>query len=50
MNLNVRKLMQRLIDLQIQAEKIDETLKIIRVEINNIFWSLKDSKEYKKNT
>lgn len=49
MNFNVRKLMQELIDLQIQAEKIDEALKNVRVEINNILWDLKDSGKYKKN-
>jgi len=48
MNLNINKLMQRLIDLQMRTEKIDEALKDVRVEINNIFWSLKELKE--KNT
>ena len=45
MTLNTRKLMQRLIDLQIQAEKIDETLKIVRIEINNIFWNIRELKQ-----
>jgi len=47
MNLNIRELMQRLIDLQIQAEKIDKTLKDIRVKTNNIIWDLAET--IKKN-
>jgi len=48
MNFHIKELMQRLIYLQMQAQKIDEALKDVRVEINNIFWNLKESKEYKK--
>jgi len=47
MNLNIRELMQRLIDLQIQAEKIDEALKDVRIETNNIIWDLAET--IKKN-
>jgi hypothetical protein len=43
MNLNIHELMQRLIDLQIQAEKIDKTLKDIRIETNNIIWDLAEA-------
>jgi GTP cyclohydrolase II len=49
-NLNIKKLLQKLINLQIQTEKIDETLKNVRVEINDIFWDIKASKEYGKKS
>jgi hypothetical protein len=45
MNLRANKLMKKLIDLQIQAEKIDETLRNLRVEINNMFWSTQELRE-----
>ena len=47
MNLNIRELMQRLIDLQTQAEKIDKALKDVRIETNNIIWDLAET--IKKN-
>lgn len=43
MNINIHELMQRLINLQIQAEKTDKTLKDIRIETNNILWDLAET-------
>jgi len=48
MNPDIRKMILRLIELQIQTQKIDEILKNVRVDINTIFWNIKESEEYKK--
>lgn len=43
MNCDIHKLMQKIINLQMQAEKIDEALKDVRIETNNIIWDLAET-------
>lgn len=38
MKINFDKLTQRLADLEKNAEKVDELVRNIRVEINELFW------------
>jgi len=52
MKLDFTALAQRLTDLDKKAQELDEALKDVRVEINNVLWDLvelKKSKDLAKN-
>jgi hypothetical protein len=50
MNLDVRKLMQKLINLQSQMNEIDKALKNVRIETHNVLWDLIEISKNNKNT
>lgn len=48
MNMKPKQLIQALTDLDKKAQKLDEVLKDLRVEINNVFWDLIEAGKNKK--
>lgn len=48
MKLDFTTLTHRLIDLDKKAEELDEVLKDVRVEINDVFWDLVELKKDRK--
>lgn len=45
MKLDIRKTTQQLTELGRKAEELDEILKDVRVEINNVLWDLMELKD-----
>lgn len=48
MNMKPKQLIHALADLDKKAEGLDEILKSVRVEINNVLWDLMEAGENKK--